>query len=245
MKNSDRRRMLCNAILLTCISLLLRTVGISYRARAVQLIGQESMGLYTLVQTVFLFAVTFSTAGLSTAVMRVVSENMSTDRPSRNAVPQALLYALPLGGMAGLAMFLGAHGISAHFLADARAALSLRILAPSLPVMSAAAVLKGYFYARREAVMPAVSDALEQGVEMLVFLAVVQKLRSLSPEIGCAVIALGTTVSELASCLYLTAAYRIRRKRGERRCWGASCALRCRSRRRPAWARDCVPWRTR
>ena len=213
MKNSDRRTMLCNAVLLTGISLLLRTAGISYRARAVQMIGQESMGLYTLVQTVFLFAVTFSTAGLSTAVMRVVSENMSTDRPSRNAVPQALLYALTLGGLAGLVLYIGAQWLSAHFLADARAALALRILAPSLPVMSASAVLKGYFYARREAVMPAVSDALEQGVEMLVFLAVVQKIRDLSPEAGCAAIALGTTVSELVSCLYLAAACRRQRRR--------------------------------
>ena len=212
-KDSERRTILTNAILLTSISLLLKTAGLSYRAEVAQQVGQEGMGLYTLVQTVFLFTVTFSTAGLSTAVMRVVSENRSTGRSCRNAVPHALLYALPLGGLAGLALYLGADGISAHFLADARAAAALRILSPSLPVMSAAAVLKGYFYARREAILPAVSDAMEQGAEMLFFLMAAQRIPLRTPEAGCAIIAMGTTVSELVSCLFLTLAYRFRREK--------------------------------
>ena len=214
-ENSERRSLLPNAVLLTAVSFLMRTAGISYRAFVTYRIGPEGMGLYTLVQTAFLFTVTVSTAGLSTAVTRVVSENRSTGRGSGNAVLHAFCYALPLGALSGLLLYSGAPYISTHFLGDVRSAQALRVLAWSLPVMSAAAVLKGYFYARREALLPAVSDVLEQGTEMLVFLLLSLRLRGMPAETGCAVIAVGTAVSEAASCAFLLMAW-IGKRRGER-----------------------------
>ena len=211
-EENTRRRLLGNALLLTAVSLLLRTAGLAYRASVTARVGLEGMGLYTLVQTAFVFAATISTAGLSTAVTCVTSENRSTGRGSRHVVLRALLYAVPLGTAAGLGLYLGARVISVHFLADARASTALRVLAPSLPLMSAAAVLKGYFYARREAALPAAADVLELTVEMLVFLALSTRWQIREPEAGCAAIALGTSLSELASCAFLSIACLLRRR---------------------------------
>ncbi|MCI6907809.1 MAG: polysaccharide biosynthesis C-terminal domain-containing protein [Clostridiales bacterium] len=210
---TGRRKLVLNAAVLTAVSLLLRTAGMSYRVHMTERVGTEGIGLYTLTQTAFLFAVTLATAGLSTAVTRVVSEDIGAGRENRRVLPRALCYAVPLGTLAGALLFFGADPIGAHFLADARTALPLRILAPALPVMSAAAVLKGYFYARRDAALPAVSDVLEQGVEMAVFFALAGRWAPRGVAWGCAAIVTGTTASELASLVFLAAAYRLRRHR--------------------------------
>ena len=64
-----------NTVVLVATSLVLRSVGIFFRVWQVDKIGSEGMGLYQLIFSVYLLAATFSTAGISTAVTRLVADN--------------------------------------------------------------------------------------------------------------------------------------------------------------------------
>ena len=199
------KTMFRNAVLMTAVSLGLRTAGIYYRAQMRKTVGLEGVGLYTLTQTAFLFAVTAATAGLHTAVTMVLSENAG--KGNRRAVRDALGYALLMGLAAGALLFILAPVIAGKLLGDARCTPSLRILSPALPVMAAAAVFKGFFYAQRQAGFVALSDVLEQGVEMTAFFLAAERLAPMGLTWACASIAIGTTVSEISSCTMLAVAY--------------------------------------
>ena len=89
-----KRVFFLNAVLLTASALLLRTMNISYRVYLTSKIGAEGMGLYQLVFSVFVLAITLSTSGISLAVTRLVSEAIADHQPQmiRSGVRKCLLF---------------------------------------------------------------------------------------------------------------------------------------------------------
>jgi len=67
------KKYLFNALLLSCVSLIMRTVGVSFNVYVSSKIGSEGMGLLTLTGGIYAFAITFATSGINTAVVRLVS----------------------------------------------------------------------------------------------------------------------------------------------------------------------------
>lgn len=206
----QKKLLLKNIIILTATSLVLRTIGIGYRVFVSNQIGTEGMGLYQLTLSAFTFAVTFATSGISISVMRMVSEELGRGRSGTipHIIKRAFVYALVVSITAAAVMFLCADFIAEEILKDHRTALSVKILAPSLPFMAIASCIKGYFYAIRSTGKPAAGEMIEQGVEMAVFTVLVGILAPKGVEYGCAAIVIGTTVSEFASCSYLYILYR-------------------------------------
>ena len=145
----QKKLLLKNIIILTATSLILRTIGIAYKVFVSNRIGTEGMGLYQLTLSAFMFAVTFATSGISISVMRLVSEEIGRGRPEviPQIVKRSFAYALCVSLTAAAAMFMFSDFIADEILKDYRAALSVKILAPSLPFMAIASCIKGYFYA--------------------------------------------------------------------------------------------------
>ena len=78
-----KKRLLLNAFILTVSSLILRTIGISFRVYISNKIGAEGLGLYQLIFSIYTFALTFATSGISLAVTRLVAEEKAIgDRKS-------------------------------------------------------------------------------------------------------------------------------------------------------------------
>ena len=65
-----------NAAILTVSSLILRFVGIFFKVWLAAKITAEGIGLYQLVFSVYMFAATFATSGISTAVTRLIAEEI-------------------------------------------------------------------------------------------------------------------------------------------------------------------------
>ena len=198
-----------NALILTAFSLLMRLSGIAFSKYISAGVGAEGMGLYQLTWSAFGLAVTAATAGISVAVTRVLTEEQGMGRrgSERPVIAMALRYALPVSLTAAACVFLGADFIAVRLLSDSRTALSLRILAPALPVMALAAVCKGHLMAVRRPVQIAVSDAIEQTVEVGGFVLLLRRFPGLETGSACALIAVGVTLSEVCSCLYLFLCY--------------------------------------
>ena len=88
-----------NALILTASSLILRFVGIIFKVWLAQKIGSEGIGLYQLVFSVYVLASTFAISGISTAVTRLVAEELalgtkkSTLKILRRAIQLSLIIA--------------------------------------------------------------------------------------------------------------------------------------------------------
>ena len=68
------KRFILNAMLLGATTIFMRSIAVIFNAYVSGKIGAGGMGLYSLVTSVYAFAVTFAASGINLAVMRLVSE---------------------------------------------------------------------------------------------------------------------------------------------------------------------------
>ena len=66
-----------NALLMSVTSIALRMVMVRYNVYLADKLTAEGMGIFALVMTIYGFAVTVATSGLSLATTRIVSEEAS------------------------------------------------------------------------------------------------------------------------------------------------------------------------
>ncbi len=198
-----------NAVILTATALLLRAIGIFFRVWMAGRLGAEGMGLYQLVFSVYVLAATFATSGISTAVTRLVTDELAlgtrhgTLRILRRAILLTTLVAVASMGI----VFFGAHPIAKYLLGDLRAVPALKILCFSLPFMGISSCLRGYFIARRRAGPSSSSQILEQIVRIAVVVFLVGRYAQKGLAATCGAVLFGDTAAEGISCLFLYLSY--------------------------------------
>ena len=200
-----------NAAILTVSSLILRFAGIVFKVWLAARIGAEGIGVYQLVFSVYMFAATFATSGICTAVTRMVSVELVTGNKQgiKRIVTRCVQLSLLIALISIIVLFFGADFISQKLLHEGRAALSLKILGFSLPFMGVCSCIKGYFMARRKAAPSSVSQILEQAVRIAVIIPLVAKYNQFGLQYACAAVLLGDTIAEAASCIFVYIRYRL------------------------------------
>ncbi len=198
-----------NALILTVSSLALRFAGIIFKVYITRIIGSEGVGLYQLVFSFYMLASTFATAGICTAVTRLVSEELAvgskkgTLRIFCRSVQLTLIIALVSLGL----VFFGARPIAERLIGDARCIPALKILSFSLPFMGVSSCIRGYFIALRKASPAAFSQIFEQIVRIVIILLLVKKYMHKGLAFTCGAVLAGDTVAEACSCLMLYLIY--------------------------------------
>ncbi len=212
------RTFFSNAILLSVVSMLLRGAAVSFNAYVTGKIGAESMGLFTLVMSVYGFAVTVATSSVNLASVRLTAEkcalleeqNASKEdyRYSMNRVCRSVcLYSGLFGVLTGAVLFSSADFIGEHLLHDPRTVLSLKVLSVSLPPISLSSAIAGYFTGIRKVYKHAVISVTEQFVKILVTTtALVLVTPFHSVEYACVAVVGGSALAEswsMVMCIVL------------------------------------------
>lgn len=193
-----------NAALLTATALILRGAGMAFRVYIANRLGDEGMGLYQLIFTLYNLGITLATTGVSVASTRMVASFLATRKVScARLAARVLRYSVVVGTLAGAALFFSANPASALLLQDERAALSLRILAPSLPFMAAGAALRGCFAACRQVKSSSGSQLFEQVVRIGLVALLLPKALVYGTTFACAAVVVGNTVSEILSACWM------------------------------------------
>ena len=215
----DRNRALRGVLLLTLSSAALRGIGMVYRIVLSERIGLEGMGLYELILTVYGLFSMLACAGLTITVSRLCAEGRE-----RAAVRAACLYAAALGTVLCAGLYGSAEVLARTLLGDARAALALKWIAPSLPLMGMSAALRGAFLARGDLLRPTLAQLAEQVVRVGLVLALLFRWDVTDLSQACAVILFGATFAEGVSLLLCALLYRRVRSAGAAEAalpWGA------------------------
>lgn len=204
-----------NAAILTASSLILRFAGIIFKVWLAAKIGAEGIGVYQLVFSVYMFAATFATSGICTAVTRLVSEELviGDKKGIRRIVKRCMQLSCVIAILTIAVLYFGADFIANFLLKEPRAALSLKILGFSLPFMGICSCIKGYFIARRQASASSSSQIIEQTVRITVVIPLVTRYSSFGLEYACAAVLLGDTVAEAISAIYIYLRYKFDFKR--------------------------------
>ena len=204
MQQLKKTTFLKNAVILTATGLVLRAAGMLFRIYVAAQIGDEGMGLYQLIFTLYNLTITLASAGASVAVTRLVAARIARKEGGEAQLSRRLVgYALAGGCLAGAAQFLLAEPAASLWLGDARAALSLKILSPSLPVIAVGAALRGYFMARRQVATASRAQIFEQIVRIASVALLLGRVLDYGVEYACAAVVAGNTISEIASCLWV------------------------------------------
>ncbi len=194
-----------NALILTASSLILRFAGIIFKVWLAAVIGSEGIGLYQLIFSVHILAATFASSGISTAVTRLIAEELSlgTRKGTLKILYKAIILTLFVAFLSMAILYLGSDFIAVNLLGDARASISIKILPLSLPFMGVTSCLRGYFIARRSATPNALSQIFEQAVRIVMIMLLVSRFLKFGLDYCCAAVVLGDISAEIFACLML------------------------------------------
>ena len=209
------RRFMLNGAVMSLTSILLRGIGVAFNAFICGKLGEDGMGLFTLIMSVYGLAVTVAASGVNLASTRMCAEAIGrgNGREVGMAVRRCLTYALTCGCGACLLLYFGADTVAQKWLSDIRCAPSLRLLAVSLPFISASNVFHGYFAAVRRVTKSAACQVFEQLFR--VFVICIALLYVVPDGIGYACIAIvgGGALAETVSFVMALVMYIADRKR--------------------------------
>lgn len=189
-----------NTVVLVFTSLCLRSAGMIFRVFIADKIGSEGMGLYQLIFSVYILASTFAASGISTAVTRLVAEQLQNGRGAvKEIMKKGIRVTLIIAAISVAIIFLGAEPIALYLLKDARATNALRILSVSLPFMGVSSCLRGYFIARSKTLQPSFAQILEQIIRMVVVFVLLSFNKTPTIEYSATAVLIGDTVAEVFS----------------------------------------------
>ena len=172
---SGRERFFRSGAMLAAVGLSIRTVAMLFGAFVTRSVGAEGTGLYTVIMTVYSFAVTFATSGISLTVTRLVAEAVGEGNEGRigGVIRGAVLYSATFGIAASLLLFFGAGIIGEGILHDGRTVSSLRLLSLSLLPAALGSALSGYFVGVRRVGFNAAAQVLTQMGKVVITVALV------------------------------------------------------------------------
>lgn len=198
------RKFLLNALLLCGVSLLMRTVSVSFNVYVSNKAGAEAMGLYSLLSGVYGFALTLATSGIHITVVRMVTDALGkNDHPRATAaLRQCVCYSLLFSGFSSLCLFFGADFIGLRLLSDTRTVRSLRLLSFTLIPIALSSVFNGYFTAVRRIWKNAAVQVAEQAIRIFSVSALLTLFLPRGVEFACASLALGGAIAECSSFLF-------------------------------------------
>ena len=195
-----------------------KIIGVVYRIPLTNILGDEGNGFYGYAYQVYAIALMLSSLSLPTAVSKLVSVRMAVGQ-RRNAFRVflcSLIFAVSVGIIISLAIFLGAGAISEHMMKAPFSVYALKVLSPGLLIVAVMAVLRGYFQGLGTMVPTAVSQIIEQIINAVVSIVGASVLfgmgsragekageELLGPAYGAAGGTLGTVIGAAAGLLFL------------------------------------------
>ncbi len=207
--NMKHAKFIKSAAVMTAGFLVAKAIGAFYRISLTGILGGYGIGLYQMAYPLFLLFLTFSSAGIPSALSRVVSAESARGRETTGHMKTALrLFALI--GLFGALLMCAVAALMSGLQGDENLTVCYLALAPSVFLVALVSVLRGYFQGKNDMGPTAFSEIVEQAVKagFGFFAASIAG----DPVHGAALALLGVSLSELGALIYL-----VKRYKGERR----------------------------
>ena len=220
MERTEKRSFVRGAAVLAVAGLLVKFIGAIYRIPLNNIVGVEGMRYYDIVYRYYTWLLVISSAGLPTAISKLVSERVTLGdyRGARAVFKTAFRLLLLIGSATTLIMFLGADLLaSVSYPAEATAeiakqALSFRALSPALLFVSLMCAYRGYLQGMQRMAGTASSQVMEQLGKLAIGFTLAFKMLERGPEYAAMGALIGVSGSELLALLVIWAFYLFRKK---------------------------------
>lgn len=156
--------LLKGTLVLAAAALVARALGLFQRVPIEHVLNDQGNIYYGVANNVYLFLLVVATAGIPSAVSKMVSERyaLGKDAEARQIYRAALLFGAVAGVVITLTMLGLAPLIAGPIMHEPGAAASIRAIAPSLLLFPVIAMMRGYFQGRRFMTAGGISQIFEQ-----------------------------------------------------------------------------------
>ncbi len=196
---------------LALASILVRILGLIYRTILVNVLGSTVMGYYASAYDIYSLFLLLSSMSMPIAVSKLVSARLANGeyKNAKKIFHTALGFSCFLGVIFAALLFFGADTIST-IIGYKESAYAMRVLAPTLFVMSILGVYRGYFQGMGSMVPTAISQILEQIANCVFSILGGIYLLNVGKELGKpeALGAMGVTVGTLVGAVCALAFFR-------------------------------------
>ena len=205
-KTSEKGKLLTGAATIAMGGLVAKLIGAFYRIPLTNLIGGEGIGLYQLVYPFYCILLTISATGIPSSIATLTARRAALNEPTFPLVKTCMRLFLSIGAVSTALMMLAAP-LLARMQGETRLTSGYFALAPSVLLVSAISVFRGYFQGKNEMLPTAVSEIIEQSVKVGVGLLAAYFFRS---DVYRAVTALlvSVTISEGVALAFLWLRFR-------------------------------------
>ena len=206
MKNRKRTRsFLAGAAILGAAGLICKLIGAVYRIPLSNyILHKEGIAYYQIAYPVYSALLVISSAGLPTAISRMVAERVQQgrERDALGVFRWSLALLLCIGLLTGAIMALFA-GPIAGMLGNANARYAIAAIAPALLLVSVMSAYRGYFQGMQNMTPTAVSQLIEQLGKLAAGFPLAAYMMRYGPEYGAAGALLGVSISEGLALAYV------------------------------------------
>lgn len=204
-----------NTLLLIGTSLSIQLIGMFFSVYISNKIGSQAVGVFGLIMSIYVFFITIATSGINLTTTKIISEELAYSNTCQipKAIKQCLFYSLCFGVLAGMLLFLAAPFIAGHLLHHKISVNPLYLISITLPFISMASCINGYFTAFRKISKTASARILEQLVKVLATIFLIHLFLPGGLENACLALVIGDCISELSSFLYLFFLYKMDQKK--------------------------------
>lgn len=193
-------KFLKNAAIVSAAGLIAKGIGAVYRIPLTGMLGGYGMGLYQMAYPLFCVLLTFSSAGIPSALSRMIAGGNG-----ESVMKSALRLFAALGAAGSCLMCLFAPLMSG-LQGEKSLIYCYFCLAPSVFFVALIAVFRGYFQGKNNMFPTALSEIVEQLVKTGAGLLLVSL--AADPDRGASLALFAVTLSELVALVYLGGKYR-------------------------------------
>lgn len=213
---ADNRRssgVLVQAGILAMASMIVRVIGLLYRAPLTAIIGDEGNGYYGTAYNIYTIILMVSSYSMPSAISKLMAQKLAVGeyRNANRVFRCALTYGVLVGLVGSGLLFFGA-----RFLVPDVAVCVLQVFAPTVFLFGILGSMRGYFQARGSMVQTSVSQILEQLANAVVSIAAAWLLMQTAvgadptrrAQLGAMGSALGTGAGVLIALLFMVFCFR-------------------------------------
>lgn len=205
-----KKNIVTSSIILIFSGLITRILGFVYRIYMSNIIGSMGMGLYQLVMPIYTLVWSITCSGFNTTISKLTSAEKAKGQYGniRRFLIQAIVLTTGLAVLISLIMLFFADFIATTIFNEPRITLSIQVLAFAIPFMAIGSSIRGYFYGLHDAIIPAISQILEQIVRLFVVYVVAARFMGRGIEVTIASMMVGVAAGEFIACIYVFLSYK-------------------------------------
>ncbi len=203
------------AVILGAAGVIVKLLGAFFRIPLANIIGDTGMGYYQTAYPVYVLLLTISTAGIPTAIARLVSEKtaLGDHREASRIFKLSFGLMLAIGIITSALLYFGAPAIVGLMKGKEEAIASMKAIAPALLFVPVMASFRGYFQGRQEMTPTGISQVIEQLFRVAAGLGLAVYLLPTGLKYAAAGASSGATIGEFCGLFCIILIYIARRSK--------------------------------